>query len=104
MKKFSEMTEEELHAEMQRLLQEGRKKQQAGFSSEANILEQKFYMVKSYLRNPEDIVCGQEYRVIGEEEVFKVRYLNGVFAWGKFPSSTEEVGFPIGRLEMAESL
>jgi hypothetical protein len=103
MKKYSEMTEQELHSEMQRLLQEGRRKQQAGFPSEANILEQKFYLAKSYLRNPEEIICGQEYCVAGEEEVFKVSYLNGVFAWGKFPSSTEDVGFPIGRLEIRGS-
>jgi hypothetical protein len=103
MKKYSEMTEEELHTEMQRLLQEGRRKQQAGFPSEANILEQKFYMVKSYLKGPKEILCGQEYHVIGEEGLFKVRYLNGVFAWGKFSSSKEEVGFPIGRLEKGGS-
>lgn len=99
MRKYSEMTKEELYAEMQHLLGEGRKKQQAGFISEANILEQKFYMAKSYMMDSDGILSGQEYHVAGEKEPFKVRYLNGVFAWGRFPSSIEEVAFPIGRLE-----
>jgi hypothetical protein len=99
MRKYSEMTKEELYSEMQYLLGEGRKKQQAGFISEANILEQKFYMAKSYIMDSDSILSGQEYRVAGEQEPFKVRYLNGVFAWGCFPTSIEMVAFPIGRLE-----
>jgi hypothetical protein len=99
MKKFSEMDQEELYREMQQLIGESRKKEQAGFISEANILEQKFYLAKSYMMDPQEIEIGQEYHVEGEEETLKVEYLNGVFAWGRFPSSTEEVGFPIGRLE-----
>lgn len=97
-KKYSEMTKEELFAEMQHVLGEKRKKEQAGFISEANILEQKFYMAKSYLTDPETILTGQKYQVEGIKELFSVRYLNGVMAWGKFPSSTEEVAIPIGRL------
>lgn len=102
MKKYSEMTKEELYTQMQHLLGEARKKEQAGFISEANILEQKFYMVKSYMMDSDAILSGQEYLVAGEKERFKVRYLNGVFAWGRFPSSTEEVAFPIGRLESGD--
>ncbi|WP_025026977.1 YfhH family protein [Caldalkalibacillus mannanilyticus] len=103
MKRYSEMTQEELFREMQHLLGESRKKHQAGFISEGNILEQKFFMAKSYTLDPQFIEIGKEYTVIGEdEEVFTVLYLNGVFAWGRFPGSTEDVAFPIGRLEKKE--
>jgi hypothetical protein len=100
MKRYSELSLEELQREMQQLLGESRKKHQAGFISEANMLEQKFYMAKSYTIDPASIKIDHSYKVAGEEEMFKVVYLNGVFAWGRFPSSTEEVAFPIGRLEL----
>ncbi|WP_202080972.1 YfhH family protein [Caldalkalibacillus salinus] len=99
MQRYSDMTKDELYAEMQRLIGEARKKEQAGFISEANILEQKYYMAKSYLLPPEEIHKGQSYGVAGEKGVFTVRYLNGVFAWGTLEGDEEEVGFPIGRLE-----
>jgi len=99
MKRYSEMTQEELFREMQHLLGESRKKQQAGFISEANILEQKFYMAKSYTLQPADFQAGEEYFVEGEEGIFTIKYLHGVFAWGRFPSSEEDVAFPLGRLQ-----
>jgi hypothetical protein len=96
---MSEMSKEELKIEMQRLWALAKKKEQAGFFSEANVLEQKFYMAKSYLMDPNQIEIGGQYRVAGEEGIFTVRYLNGVFAWGKLDTDPEERGFPIGRLE-----
>ncbi len=84
---------------MQQLLAEYRKKDQAGFISEANIYEQKYYVAKSYTMDVNSIKPGDTYRVIGESEPFTVRYLNGVFAWGEMPSSEELKAFPIGRLE-----
>lgn len=99
MNRYSEMTKLELYTEMQRLIGEARKKHQAGFISEANILEQKYYMAKSYMMNPNEINIGGQYQVAGENGVFHVHYLNGVFAWGRFPHSVEDIAFPIGRLE-----
>ncbi|GGK27992.1 hypothetical protein GCM10010965_21070 [Caldalkalibacillus thermarum] len=99
MTRMSDMSREELEREMQRLLAEARKKEQAGFISEANVLEQKFYMAKSYLMDPAEIKIGGKYRVAGEEGIFTVEYLNGVFAWGKLDTSPEKRGFPIGRLK-----
>lgn len=94
------MTREELFAEMQRCLGEKRKKEQAGFISEANILEQKYYMAKSYLTDPSTIVTGEYYRVEEMDDLFFVRYLNGVMAWGYFESNPdEEAALPIGRLQ-----
>lgn len=102
MKRYSEMDQEELFREMQTLLGEARKKEQAGFFSEANVLEQKYYMAKSYTLNKEHIQIGQEYQVDGESGLFKVAYLNGVFAWGRFAYSEEDEAFPIGRLVLSE--
>lgn len=99
MKRYSEMTKDELYHEMQKMIGEARKKHQAGFYSEANILEQKYYMAKSYLMDPAEICSGQTYQVAGESKPFHVRYLNGVFAWGTLEGSDEEQAFPIGRLE-----
>lgn len=97
--RYSEMTQQQLQAEMQKLRQESMRKYQAGYISEASILESKFFMARSYLLDPDDYMSGQEYTVIGYEEPFFVRYLNGVMAWGCFRSSDEEKAFPIGRLE-----
>lgn len=99
MKKFSEMTNAELDREMQHLIAEQRKKEQAGFYSEANVLEQKFYLAKSYRMNKRLIKPDHTYNVIGEEGKFQVNYLNGVFAWGTIEGSEEERAFPIARLE-----
>lgn len=99
MKKFNEMTKEELYKAMQELLGDARKKEQAGFYSEANVLEQKYYLAKSYLLSPQEIKIGGRYYVAGEDKPLVVEYLNGVFAWGSLEGETEEKGFPIGRLE-----
>lgn len=98
--KFSEMSQEELYSEMQRLLGESRKKSQAGFISEANMLEQKYYMAKSYAMDLNEIEMNRKYRIIGEEGLLHVKYLNGVFAWGTKTDSDEERAFPVGRLEI----
>ncbi|WCK53968.1 DUF1811 family protein [Aneurinibacillus sp. Ricciae_BoGa-3] len=98
-KRYSEMTHDEIQSEMQKLRAEGMRKYQAGYISEASILETKFFMARSYLLNPDDYFSGQEYSVIGYDEPFYVRYLNGVMAWGHFRTSEEEKAFPIGRLE-----
>jgi hypothetical protein len=103
MKRYSEMSREELLAEMQRLREEGMKKHQSGLltESELQVLEQKYYLAKSYLMDPGEIELERHYKVEGEEEPFFVEYLNGVMAWGTFPSSTEKVAVPIGRLGTA---
>lgn len=98
-KKFSEMDRAELDAEMQRLMGESRKKEQAGFISEANVLEQKFYLAKSYALDPSQIIVGDTYEIIGESSLFTVDYLNGVFAWGKLAEDDELRAFPIARLK-----
>ncbi|UOF91636.1 YfhH family protein [Fodinisporobacter ferrooxydans] len=100
MKRYSEMTREEIQLEMQRLREEGMKKHQSGLLSESElqVLEQKFYLAKSYLVDPKTIVIHGEYRVEGQEEDFCVDHLHGIMAWGNFVSSKEQIAIPIGRL------
>ncbi|WP_134703944.1 YfhH family protein [Ammoniphilus sp. YIM 78166] len=97
-KRYSEMTKEELDYELLKLKEASMKKHQAGFFSEAAVLEQKFYMAKSYTLDPSRYLPGQAYQVTGYEGDFTISYMNGVMAWGHFKDSSEEVAFPIGRL------
>lgn len=99
MKRYSEMDHHEIQAEMQRLRSESMKKYQAGYLSEASIMESKFFMARSYLLDVNDFPAEKEYIVKGYDESFYVQYLRGVMAWGHFHSSDEEKAFPIGRLE-----
>ncbi|HJV46249.1 MAG TPA: YfhH family protein [Bacillota bacterium] len=97
-KRFSEMSKEELEQALIKYKEGAMKKHQAGFFSESAILEQKFYMAKSYLLNPSTFIPGKEYQVVGYEGPFTITYLNGVMAWGTFAGSEEEIAFPISRL------
>lgn len=99
-KRFSEMSKEELDHQLIKLKEAAMKKHQAGFYSEAAVYEQKFYMAKSYLLNPADVIPGKEYKVVGYEQSFLVSYLNGVMAWGRLSGSDEEIAMPIARLEL----
>ena len=98
-KRYSEMSVEELNRELLRLKEATMKKHQAGFLSEASVLEQKFYMAKSYLLEPSSFHPGEDYHVTGQEGLFRINYLNGVMAWGTFANSDEEIALPISRLE-----
>lgn len=93
------MSKAEIAYELERLQAEWKKKKESGYISEANILEQKIYLAKAYTMDPEEIQLNQDYEVEGESTLFHVEYLNGVFAWGKFAGSEEEVGVPISRLK-----
>ncbi|MBO8172301.1 MAG: DUF1811 family protein [Bacillaceae bacterium] len=97
-KRYSEMSEEELLSEMDKLAREAEEAQKNGNHTLLPILEQKYYMARSYYTDPKTIRENETYQVEGYEESFTVEYLNGVMAWGRFPSSTELTAIPIGRL------
>lgn len=98
MKQYSEMDEKALVRETERLCKEAEKKIKEGLFHEVNVLEQQYYLAKSYLMNPRDIEPGTVYHVHGEAGIFKVSYLNGVMAWGRMNNEEQERAFPIGRL------
>lgn len=97
------MTKEELEYQLLQLKEAAMKKHQAGFFSEAAVYEQKFYLAKSYLLDPQFFQAHNQYQVIGYEETFTIDYLHGIMAWGRFSGSDEEVAFPIARLETKNS-
>lgn len=93
------MTLAELQEEMERLRLQAEEKKKAGDESQFAILQQKYFMAKSYYLGTEEFRIGGTYSVADHDEPFTIDYFNGVFAWGRFPSSTEPTGFPVGMLE-----
>lgn len=101
MKRYGEMSQEELEEEAKRLWQDLQTFQQEERDSDAAIAERKYYMARSYLTDPNTIQPSKVYTVEGEEGLFKVDYLNGVMAWGSFEGSSEKVSFAIAMLQNA---
>ncbi|UFJ42279.1 YfhH family protein [Brevibacillus humidisoli] len=99
MKRYSEMTLAELQMEMEHLRREAEAQKARGDQVSHGILEQKFYLAKSYYLGTTPFTVGRSYRVYGHDQPFTVDYFNGVFAWGRFSGSDEQVGFPVGMLE-----
>lgn len=82
-KRYSEMTEQELIAEIGRLREKARKAEQLGIVNEFAVLERKSIMAASYLLDPADFKKGEVYRIEGDPNVFfQIDYLKGRFAWG----------------------
>ncbi|MFY0544299.1 DUF1811 family protein [Brevibacillus sp. H7] len=99
MRLLSQMTLAELQEEMERLRQQAEEKKKAGDETQFAILQQKFFMAKSYYLGTDGFRIGKQYRVYEHDQPFTIEYFNGVFAWGRFPDSTEAIGFPVGMLE-----
>ncbi len=99
MKRYSQMTPEELNFEIKKLETEHK---QISVESEMMILEQKLNLARSYLLDPNTIQLDSWYHVTGKSGLFHVAYLNGVFAWGTMENSTEQVAFPISLLHNNE--
>lgn len=99
-KRYSEMTEQELHQEIATLTEKARKAEQLGIVNEYAVLERKIAMAKSYLLDPDDFKPGEVYEIDGDPGVqFTISFLNGTFAWGyRGGSKEEEEAFPISML------
>ncbi|WP_183183836.1 YfhH family protein [Anoxybacteroides voinovskiense] len=99
-KRYSEMTEYELKQEIAHLTEKARKAEQMGMVNELAVYERKIAMAKAYLLNPEDFRPGDIYEIDGDPgSVFKIRYLNGVFAWGyRLTGDGSEEALPISLL------
>jgi predicted NBD/HSP70 family sugar kinase len=82
-KNYSEMTEHELRQEIARLKEKARKAEQLGIINEFAVYERKALMAQAYMIDPNEIVPGEVYRIVGDEgNFFQVDYLKGRFAWG----------------------
>jgi hypothetical protein len=93
MKRFSEMTSEELHEEIAKLQEQHK---HAEFPSQLAIIESKIFTAQSYMLSKEAFAPGL-YHVVGYEQPMTLEYLNGVMAWGTIQG--EEVSFPIAMLQ-----
>lgn len=99
MRLYSQMTMAELQAEMEKLRQQAENLKQAGDQSQLGIIQQKYFMAKSYYLGTGEFRIGGKYSVPDYDQPFTIDYFNGVFAWGRFPDSDEQIGFPVGMLE-----
>lgn len=98
-KRFSEMSETELKAEIASLHTKAQKAEQMGMVSEYAVYERKITMAKSYLLDPSMFEAGETYSIEGDPgSSFKILYMNGIFAWGYRNSSSELEAFPISVL------
>jgi hypothetical protein len=99
-KRYSQMTEVELHQEIAQLKEKARKAEQLGRINEYAVFEKKVIMAKAYLLNPDDYKPGEKYGILDEPGAgFKIDYMNGVFAWGfRLGGNGEEVALPISML------
>lgn len=93
MKRYGEMSREELLAEVGMLETEKRK---AEFPSQAEMLERKIWMAKAYMMASESFPQGM-YEIEGHSEPFELLYVNGIMAWGRMGAENES-SFPISML------
>ncbi|MBM7717050.1 YfhH family protein [Siminovitchia sp. FSL H7-0308] len=100
-KRYSQMTEAELKAEIAKVKEEARKAEQMGMVNQFAVLERKAVMAKAYLLDPADFKPGTIYGIDGDPgSYFKIDYLNGVFAWGyRLGGSGKEEALPISLLK-----
>lgn len=99
-KVYSQMTENELRAEIARLKEKARKAEQLGIVNEFAVYERRALMAAAYLIDPATIIEGDLYRIntVGDT-FFKVDKLKGRFAWGyRLGSDQFEEALPISML------
>ncbi len=100
-KRYSEMSEWELKQEIAALTEKARKAEQMGMVNEYAVYERKMAVAKSYLLNPDNFQPGEFYEIEGDpQSLFKLQYVNGVFAWGyRLSDPDTEVALPISLLK-----
>lgn len=98
-KLFSEMTKEELHAEMEDLKRRGQELYDSGDFNEAMVLRTRWYLAASYLTDPKSIEVGGTYFIEGEPgKTLTVSHIDGVMAHGSVSDSFLSGAFPIAML------
>jgi hypothetical protein len=100
MKRFSEMSLEEIQQAIEQLVQEQQQAASEGWQSKADMISRKIDMAKSYILNPDDFAPGL-YNVTGYSDLFELKYINGVMGWGAIGHESE-VSFPLSMLSPVE--
>jgi hypothetical protein len=103
-KRYSEMSEQQLHKEIADLTEKARKAEQLGIVNEYAVLERKIAMAKSYLLDPGKFHKGEAYEVEGDPgSTFEIAFMNGTFAWGYRNGGKEQEAFPISMLKKKQA-
>ncbi|KYP80859.1 DUF1811 family protein [Ferroacidibacillus organovorans] len=97
-KPLREMNRAELLEEMERLKRAGELAYREGNLSEYGVLESRYFLTRSYATDPKDIELGSTYGIENEAVLFVPKRFNGVFVYGFALGSSEEVGYPMGKL------
>lgn len=98
-KQYSRMSPQEIEEEIAELRVLAQKAEAKGMINEYAVHERKIIMAEAYLLDPEAFKPKTEYKIKGtEDEVFLIRYLNGVFAWGHRNGSSKLEAVPISIL------
>lgn len=99
MKRYSEMSEFELHREISQLNEKARKAEQMGMVNELAVYERKIAMAKAYLIDPSNFHPDETYEIKDDPgETFKISYLNGTFAWGHRSGNPKLEALPVSML------
>jgi len=95
---LSEMSARELESELQRCQEGGLSAASKGLTSEYKVWEQRYYLTRSYLLDPDSIMLGATYGLADSTALFIAKRLHGILAYGNVLGEQEERGFPIGQL------
>lgn len=102
LKRFSQMTAEEIHHAIEEMKHEIRELEKKNLQTQIEVVNKRIDFAKSYLIDPSTIQIGKAYKIANEEGRFIVKYLNGVMAWGSFEHSREEQAFPFANMTLIE--
>ncbi|HEX6593036.1 MAG TPA: YfhH family protein [Bacillota bacterium] len=90
--RYSDLSVEQLRAEIGKLKEKAQKAEQLGNISEVAINERKMQVAMAYMLNPEDFKRNEIYEIETDPgHRFKVNYIDGVFAWGQRINLLNEV-------------
>ncbi|WP_090841881.1 YfhH family protein [Alkalicoccus daliensis] len=99
-KQYSRMSPKEIEEEIAELRVLAQKAEAKGMINEYAVHERKIIMAEAYLLDPAMFKPREKYQIKGTpEEVFTIRYLNGVFAWGHRNDASKLEAVPISILE-----
>lgn len=81
--RYSDLTVEQLRAELGKLKEESQKAEQLGDVSKVEIYERKIQMASSYMLNPDEFKPDDIHQLNGDPGyTYKIDYIDGVMAWG----------------------
>ncbi|WP_413375103.1 YfhH family protein [Alkalihalobacillus sp. 1P02AB] len=99
-KRFSDMSEYELHTVIRQFNEKAKKAEQLGMMNEYAVYERKVWMAKAYLLDPKQFKPGKTYQMFDEESTFQISYMNGHFAWGYRNNEANLDAVPISLLKV----